>query len=54
MVVVGVICGYFVYWTQMTRNKRTQNHETIPGGFSLNRKQRSLFFYIMCVQYTKF
>ena len=50
MVVVGVICGYFVYWTQMTGNKRTQNNETIPSGFSLNRKQRSLFFYIMCVQ----
>ena len=54
MVVVGVICGYFVYWTQMTWNKRTQNHETIPSGFSLNRKQTSLLFYIMCVQYTKF
>ena len=33
MAVVGVICGYFVYQTQMTWNKRTQNHETIPSGF---------------------
>ena len=46
MVVVGVSCGYFVYWTQMTWNKRTQNHETIPSGLSLNRKQRSLNFLL--------
>ena len=45
---------YFVYQTQVTLNKRTKNHETIPSGFSLNRKQRSLFFYVICVQYTKF
>ena len=27
---------------------------TIPRRFSLNRKQRSLLLYVICVQYTKF
>ena len=28
--------------------------ETIPSRYSLNRKQRSLLLYVICVQYTKF
>ena len=28
--------------------------ETIPSRFLLNRKQRSLLLYVICVQYTKF
>ena len=35
-------------------NKRTKNRENIPSRFALNRKQKSLLFYLICVQYTKF
>jgi len=34
--------------------QKNKIHETIPSRFSLNRKQRSLFFNAISVQYTKF
>ena len=34
--------------------RKNKNHETIPSRFSLNRQQRSLLFYVICVQYTRF
>ena len=34
--------------------QNNKNHETIPSRFSLNRKQKRLLFYVICVQYTKF
>ena len=39
-----------------TDNVKQKNNslETIPSRFSLNRKQRSLLLYVICVQYTKF
>ena len=36
------------------RKKKNKNHETIPSRFSLNRKQRSVLFDVICVQYMKF
>ena len=43
---------YFVYTDDV--KQKNSNHETIPSRFSLNRKQRSLLFYVICVQYVKF
>ena len=34
--------------------QKNNSLETIPSRFSLNRKQRSLLHYVMCVQYTEF
>ena len=50
---------YFVYQTLRwgkTKEQQPWNGplETIPSRFSLNRKQRSLLLYVICVQYTKF
>ena len=44
---------YFVYWTQMTSNKRTKTMKQYQTDFTLNRKQRGLLFYVICVRYTK-
>ena len=35
---------YFVYWTQMTWNKRTTTMKQYQTDFTLNRKQRGLLF----------
>ena len=43
MAVMGVLA--------FDENKR-KDHETIPSRFSLNKNQRSLLFYAICVQYT--
>ena len=44
---------YLVYRAQMTLKKK-KNMKPYQADFSLNRKQRSLLFYVICVQYTKF
>ena len=45
---------YFLNRTQMTYNKSTKPMKQYQADFSLNRKQRSLLVYVICVQYTKF
>ena len=53
MVVMGVWA--FILCTGTDDVKQKNNSlETIPSRFSLNRKQRSLLLYVICVQYTKF
>ena len=45
---------YFVYWTQMTWNKRKKPfRKQYQTDFTPNRKQRGLLFYVMCVRYTQ-
>ena len=45
---------YFLNRTQMTHNKSTKPMKQYQADFSLNRKQRSLLVYVICVQYTRF
>ena len=45
---------YLVYRAQMMWNEKTKTTKQYQADFSLNRKQRSLLFYFICVQYTKF
>ena len=54
MAVMGV--GAFTFCTghRWYVTQKTNSLETIPSRFSLNRKQRSLLLYVICVQYTKF
>ena len=52
--VMGV--GAFILCTGHRWRVKQKNNspETIPSRFSLNRKQRSILLYVICVQYTKF
>ena len=45
----------FILYTGLADDIKQKNktHETIPSRFYLNKKQRSLFFNIFCVQYAK-
>ena len=54
MAVMGVWAVILRTRHRWHKAKEQKNHENIPSRCSLNRKQRSLLFYIICVQYMKF
>ena len=50
MAVMGVLA--FTSLTDTDDDNKRKNHETIPSKFTLNKTQKSLLFYAICVQYT--
>ena len=48
MVVVGVICGYFVYWTQMTWNKNTKPWNNTKRIFPEQKTKKSFLLHHVC------
>ena len=52
MVVVGVICGYFVYWTQMHETKEHKTMKQYQADFP-RTENKEVFSFTSCVSSTR-